>query len=1602
MSTQSAAKHRRPSPISSVLDTDPSSAKEVDIICVHGLNPPRDTFRLTQGAPDQDPKPGDCSWLAPHLPIASFTQARIEVFSYCFQDLLADSKGIRDAALKLLQHLSSINTQNALKAREPRNLIFVCHSLGGLVVKEALIISSKEEEERPLNDNIRVARRTRGIIFLGTPHSTDLERLSSQIHLITLTDSPAGGETIGMAVKAAILQNFRAFGNLCVFEPPWQIISFYEELPLGDKPDFGPVVGLKDTYLYNQQQVGLHVNHEGIARFRDPNSPLCKALEASLKRMLRIASSTYPPGTASGNPKHEGLVRQNSHPLAARQDVLKSIDVGNGEEGISPGLEGTCSWILSSPIFNNWCADPDRRVLYIQGHTASGKTTLMKFISDRLRMEKHSGITAAFFFRHTEKPCKTQFLKSILSQILTESASYPYDLVSAYLDKTEAFGRHGRGWDWSEAELEGHIRQSILRVAHPSQPFTLILDGIDGCPDEEPVCSFVEGVLKIPFVRVCISSRPNPLFDTCELLRLRLRLEDHTAGDIQHYTSSKLKSLGISPDATATIAHRIVEKSKGVFLWAHLVVLNLPPPWCDEAMFSYLDHIPTVLDQLYAFILNGMLDDSETRRAELLKTVFRWILCSLRPLTFREIVEVLLVSNSHEVKPLAIYEPYRTCAEEMRVTSSKASPGKPSYYTAEKFEHFCGGLLKVDVIPHPGRRKIATSPGVYFIHETVRDFLLRDLPRPKTCGEIQGGEGHRLLASSCLGYLSATPIRREDDGQRPGLKLLRPLLEYSVMYLMEHIRLADQYGADCKEFAFALTREDFAERWIILYNAAVDHQTPVFKQGWSSIYHILSYFDLFINTFVPFLPTFAQANQKDHMGRTPLIMAAARGTRRAVYWLLRNGANPEIRDEIYGQNPLAWATVHGRFHVVQDLLDAGAVIDDTESKFDLLSHAVARGHIDIVRLLLSHGARVHSPTPATHLLSLAALTGRKFLVELLIAHGADPLATDGDGDYTPLHYAILGRRKRTLEQLLMSIPDHQLGNTNKFSHSSGARTWVDRIFMVMILGIRHRGTGSSPASSHASKNFGTNRLSDNPAPAFKIVKRPRDDDDNSDNEEGDERPLPPRKQMRSTGAPNFACPYYKRYPDKYRRACASPGFPDCHRLIQHLKKSHFRGDNFPRCPRCKHIFPKAEFEAHQNQPQACDPRPTATDYEEGFDSGQMRSLTAKEMKPKHCASDADRWVKTYRILFPDCSGEIPSPYHDQVEIGTLKDRMCSDESLQAILRQAKTDDIEGLRLLVGQLIQTYAFDPPAALTSSPEQRRSSPANPVLVSSDFSSRDLTTTMSRPLKVTGTGSLMRLGEQSPYSHNPRGQGHLFRDMATPTHSLSPAHPSSGPQFPLLTFGATDRRADSNMALLSHLMGPNLFPGDPSLGAECEDPMFHSRDSALSNQDNLFEPSSSQPPAEGADWSSECQWSWSMVSEADVIPPAAATTGDEGLVNYPQTGFPSAQDSILRTQSAHRRLNYPFQAETRPSPPPISPRVQQPYGPSLTWHNVQPLPSQPGPGRHGTDFQNAGSSPDVSPPSAFSQGAPGQTRDPFSRPSQGSGLGQEGQPNTYQGYF
>lgn len=124
----------------------------VDIIAIHGLN--GDPYRTWTDGETR------LFWLGDLLP-DDIPGARIFTYGYPSHLLCSTSRArISDFAETLLAHVESRRVAND----EQRPIIFVAHSLGGIVCKRALIMA----KENPAYHDI--VSNTIGILFFGTPH----------------------------------------------------------------------------------------------------------------------------------------------------------------------------------------------------------------------------------------------------------------------------------------------------------------------------------------------------------------------------------------------------------------------------------------------------------------------------------------------------------------------------------------------------------------------------------------------------------------------------------------------------------------------------------------------------------------------------------------------------------------------------------------------------------------------------------------------------------------------------------------------------------------------------------------------------------------------------------------------------------------------------------------------------------------------------------------------------------------------------------------------------------------------------------------------------------------------------------------------------------------------------------------------------------------------------------------------------------------------------------------------------------------------------------------------------------------------------------------
>ena len=131
-------------------------AKTVDVIAVHGLQ--GDAYRTWEHE-------NGSLWLRDFLP-ADIPSARIMTFGY--DSAVAFSKSVaklEDKALELLNRLTRQRSPAPDGSSKP--IVFICHSLEGIIVKKALILAHERSSDTDYKD---ILDNTKAIAFLGVPH----------------------------------------------------------------------------------------------------------------------------------------------------------------------------------------------------------------------------------------------------------------------------------------------------------------------------------------------------------------------------------------------------------------------------------------------------------------------------------------------------------------------------------------------------------------------------------------------------------------------------------------------------------------------------------------------------------------------------------------------------------------------------------------------------------------------------------------------------------------------------------------------------------------------------------------------------------------------------------------------------------------------------------------------------------------------------------------------------------------------------------------------------------------------------------------------------------------------------------------------------------------------------------------------------------------------------------------------------------------------------------------------------------------------------------------------------------------------------------------
>ncbi|KAJ4345406.1 uncharacterized protein N0V89_011536 [Didymosphaeria variabile] len=281
--------------------------------------------------------------------------------------------------------------------------------------------------------------------------------------------------------------------------------------------------------------------------------------------------------------------------------------------------------------FSTWLRD-GTGTYWISGKAGAGKSTLMKFLLEdpttrQILSNNRSNtmIISAFIWSLGASTQKS--LVGVLCTLLYDFFAQNRDICRQMMKERQSDFRLKReSSDWSLQELELLFSSVVGNCPCSLCIFIDGLDEIDRTKSTEvtSLMKWLESIRALRTVQLCVSSRPEPVFENRLRQYPHLQVQDLTAKDIKHYVSSIVCSLDFGFEGSSQDIQKLVEtivrRAEGVFLWAHLVVEHIRTDteyssnW--KTLVQRVNELPSGLHSMYKLMWERHNSDSEVHRAE--------------------------------------------------------------------------------------------------------------------------------------------------------------------------------------------------------------------------------------------------------------------------------------------------------------------------------------------------------------------------------------------------------------------------------------------------------------------------------------------------------------------------------------------------------------------------------------------------------------------------------------------------------------------------------------------------------------------------------------------------------------------------------------------------------------------------------------------------------------------------------------------------------------------------------------------------------------------------------------------------------------------------
>ncbi|OJI97354.1 hypothetical protein ASPVEDRAFT_122198 [Aspergillus versicolor CBS 583.65] len=713
-----------------------------------------------------------------------------------------------------------------------------------------------------------------------------------------------------------------------------------------------------------------------------------------------------------------------------KQKLLESLrfdQIESRKSNIKNSHTRTCKWLLGNPEYCGWLDSTELNghhgVLWIKGKPGAGKSTLMKFALDNALEKMKDKTVLHFFFNARGEELEKSTIgmyRTLLWQLFKEID--PPAITARYKDK---------GFQWNVVLLQEAFKKAIQNLGQSD--IMCFIDALDECEEMQirDMLRFFEDMAELAVkagirFNVLFASRHYPHITIKKGLELTLEGQKGHSDDIVTYVDSELK-IGDS-NITTQIKNEVRRKASGIFMWVVLVIQILNKEYDRgriNTLWRKLQDIPGDLHDLFRDILTRDKDNGN----ELILCI-QWVLFASRPLTPVELYCILLFETD----------------------CSATNEWNPENITDEAMKKYildCSkGLAEITV----------SKPTVQFIHESVRDFLLKENWLSQIWPDLRDnfeGQSHEHLKRRCLEYMTMESISDflnldqvpsgarmwKMHGSPYGAAAAFPFLEYAISNVFDHAEAAAKTGIVQSAFL-----ESFQISWWIALNVFEDDM--IYQYGpYTSLQYVLA--DRGLLSLIEACsssPSWLEKENEDERDRNSLFSCLANKSKDTLQAIMR----------AYARNGPPGSKLRELCNRAL-LLENQRVNPATnyERCWSPVLSAVANGHTEIAKLLLNN-CRFHPDmkddkgwTPLCH----AAVYNHAEIVNLLLAdQRVDPNITDIDGR-TLLSWAA-GNGHTEIFKLLFAAKRIDLNTQSADALSWAARNGRAEV-IELLLGNEH-------------------------------------------------------------------------------------------------------------------------------------------------------------------------------------------------------------------------------------------------------------------------------------------------------------------------------------------------------------------------------------------------------------------------------------------------------------------------------------------------------------------------------------------------------------------